>query len=77
MKALSNREESLVKLAILEANELLMDQMFRDFHIKAKHFSSEQQYKLQEVFEVLYTTLCEIVEEKGDLQSEYDPKTII
>jgi hypothetical protein len=34
--------------------------------------TTEQQNKMQEVFEVLYTTLAEIVEDHGALQSKYE-----
>ena len=72
MRSLTTKEENLIKLAIFEANELLMDQIFRDFGASTKRQTREQQNKMQEVFEVLYTTLAEIVEENGSLQSKYE-----
>jgi len=72
MRSLTKKEENLIKLAIFEANELLMDQIYRDFGASTKRQTSEQQNKMQEVFEVLYTTLAEIVEENGSLQSKYE-----
>lgn len=72
MRVLSTKEEALIKLAIFEANELLMDQIYRDFSVTSKKLTATQKYKLQEVFEVLYTVLCDTVENYGSLQSEYD-----
>jgi ClpP class serine protease len=72
MTALTRKEENLIKLAIFEANELLMDQIYRDFGASTRRQTYEQQNKMQEVFEVLYTTLAEIVKENGSLQSKYD-----
>ena len=72
MRSLTTKEENLIKLAIFEANELLMNQIFRDFGANTKRQTREQQNKMQEVFEVLYTTLAEIVEENGSLQSKYE-----
>ena len=72
MKPLTRKDEALIKLAIFEANEILMDQIYRDFSVTTKKLSSDQQYKLQEVFEVLYTTLADVIEDYGFLQSEYE-----
>lgn len=72
MKVLTKKEENLIKLAIFEANELLMDQIYRDFAVTTKNQNFEQQNKMQEVFEVLYTTLCDLVETNGSLQSKYE-----
>jgi hypothetical protein len=72
MKSLTTKEENLIKLAIFEANELLMDQLYRDFSVNIKNLSSFQQGKLQEVFEVLYTTLADVIEDQGFLQSKYE-----
>jgi len=72
MKPLTRKDEALIKLAIFEANEILMDQIYRDFGVTTKKLSSDQQYKLQEVFEVLYTTLADVIEDYGFLQSEYE-----
>ena len=72
MRALTRKEENLIKLAIFEANELLTDQIYRDFGVNLKCQNTEQQHKMQEVFEVLYTTLADIVEDHGALQSKYE-----
>lgn len=72
MKPLTRKDEALIKLAIFEANEILMDQIYRDFGVTTKKLSSDQQYKLQEVFEVLYTTLADVIEDYGFLQSKYE-----
>ena len=72
MKALTRKEENLIKLAIFEANELLMDQIYRDFGVSTKKLSIEQQTNLQQVFELLYTTLADVIEDQGNLQSEYE-----
>jgi hypothetical protein len=72
MRALTRKEENLIKLAIFEANELLMDQIYRDFGVSTKKLSIEQQTNLQTVFELLYTTLADVIEDQGNLQSEYE-----
>lgn len=72
MRALTRKEENLIKLAIFEANELLMDQLYRDFGVRTKKFTLKQQDNLNEVFELLYTTLADAVEDHGGLQSQYD-----
>lgn len=72
MRVLTRKEENLIKLAIFEANELLMDQLYRDFGIGKLNLKPEQQFKLQEVFEVLYTTLADVIEDQGNLQSRYE-----
>ena len=72
MRAITRNEENLIKLAIFEANELLMDQIYRDFSVNVKNLSSSQQGKLQKVFEVLYTTLADVIEDHGSLQSKYE-----
>jgi hypothetical protein len=36
MRVLTRKEENLIKLAIFEANELLMDQVYRDFGVSTK-----------------------------------------
>jgi hypothetical protein len=72
MRVLTRKEENLIKLAIFEANELLADQIYRDFGVNLKCQTVEQQHKMQEVFEVLYTTLADIIEDHGALQSKYE-----
>ena len=72
MRTLTRKEENLIKLAIFEANELLMDQIYRDFCVSTKKLSIEQQTNLQQVFELLYTTLADVIEDQGNLQSEYE-----
>lgn len=72
MRVLTRKEENLIKLAIFEANELLMDQIYRDFGVSTKKLSIEQQTSLQQVFEILYTTLADVIEDQGNLQFEYE-----
>lgn len=72
MKVLTRKEENLIKLAIFEGNEELMDRLWHDFNLNPKLFTPQQQSKLSEVFDVLYTTLCELVEDHGSLQSKYE-----
>lgn len=72
MRVLTRKEENLIKLAIFEANELLMDQVYRDFGVSTKKLKIEQQTNLQQVFELLYTTIADVIEDQGNLQSEYE-----
>jgi hypothetical protein len=57
MRVLTRKEEALIKLAIFEANELLMNQIYRDFGVVSVCKTSAQQNKMQELFELLYTLL--------------------
>ena len=72
MRPLTRKEENLIKLAIFEANELLMDQIYRDFGITLKKLKIEQQDNLYQVFELLYTTLADAIEDHGGLQSGHE-----
>ena len=72
MRALTRKEENLIKLAIFEANELLMDQIYRDFGVTLKKLTPLQQDNLQQVFELLYTTLADAIEDHGGLQSGHE-----
>lgn len=73
MRVLTRKEENLIKLAIFEANENLIDRIWQDFKINPqKLFTLQQQNKMQEVFEVLYTTLCDVVEDNAVLQPKHE-----
>lgn len=65
MTALTRKEESLIRLAIFEANELLMDQIYRDFGVSLNKVNQDQTYKLQELFEATFLTLCDIIEDNN------------
>jgi len=49
-----------------------MDQIYRDFGITLKKLKIEQQTNLQQVFELLYTTLADAIEDHGGLQSGHE-----
>lgn len=72
MKKLNEPEEQLIKLAVLEGLQEIMDKLNVDFKIKESDLTVHQEYRLQDLTELLYTLLCDVVEDFGVLQSEYD-----
>jgi hypothetical protein len=72
MKKLNEPEEQLIKLAVLEGLQEIMDKLNIDFKIKESDLTVHQEYRLQDLTELLYTLLCDVVEDFGVLQSEYD-----
>ena len=72
MRVLTDKETDLIKLAILEGIGELGSNLFIDFKIKPTDLTVHQNYRLSQIEELLYTLFCEVVEENGVLQSEYD-----
>jgi len=58
--------------AVIEQIENTQDVLRIDFKISSKHLTVHQQYRLNQIEDLLYTLFCEVVEENGVLQSEYD-----
>ena len=72
MRKLNEPEEQLIKLAALEGLQETMDKLRIDFKIRESDLTVHQEYRLQDITELLYTLFCDVVEDYGVLQSEYD-----
>jgi hypothetical protein len=72
MRKLNEPEEQLIKLAVLEGLQETMDKLRIDFKIRESDLTVHQEYRLQDITELLYTLFCDVVEDYGVLQSEYD-----
>jgi hypothetical protein len=77
MRILTEKETDLIALAVFEGTLTTERNLNMDFGIERSLFTVHQQYRLQQIESLLYTLFCEVVEENGVLQSEYDQKTII
>lgn len=72
MKILNQKELDLVRLAALEGIEKTQDNLRVDFKIRESDLTVHQAHRLNQITDLLYTLFCEVVEERGLLQSEYD-----
>ena len=72
MRVLKEKETELIKLAVQEGTMELTNGLHMDFKIKASDLTVHQQHRLNQIEELLYMLFCEVVEENGVLQSEYD-----
>jgi len=72
MRILNQKELDLVRLSVLEGIANTQDQLHIDFKISNRHLTVHQHHRLNQIEELLYTLFCEVVEEDGILQSEYD-----
>ena len=72
MKILNQKELDLVRLAVLEGIEKTQDNLRVDFKIRESDLTVHQAHRLNQITDLLYTLFCEVVEERGLLQSEYD-----
>ena len=72
MKVLNQKELDLVRLGVLEGLEKTKDNLRVDFKIRESDLTVHQAHRLNQITDLLYTLFCEVVEERGLLQSEYD-----
>jgi hypothetical protein len=72
MRILNQKELDLVRLAVIEQIANTQDVLRIDFKVSSKHLTVHQRHRLDQIEELLYTLFCEVVEENGVLQSEYD-----
>ena len=72
MRVLSDKELDLIKLAVFEGTLTIEENLNTDFRIERSLLTVHQLYRLQQIESLLYTLFCEVVEERGFLQSEYD-----
>lgn len=72
MRILKEKETELIKLAVQEGIVEIQNALRVDFKVKPAHLTIHQSYRLSQLEDLLYTLFCEVVEENGILQSEYD-----
>lgn len=72
MKVLNEEETTLIKLATQEGLVEIQNKLRIDFKVKPADLTVHQSHRLSQLEELLYTLFCEVVEENGVLQSEYD-----
>ena len=72
MKVLNEEETALIKLATQEGVVEIQNKLRIDFKVKPADLTVHQSHRLSQLEELLYTLFCEVVEENGALQSEYD-----
>jgi hypothetical protein len=72
MKILKEKETGLIKLAVQEGIIETQNKLWIDFKVKHSNLTVHQQHRLDQIEELLYTLFCQVVEENGVLQSEYD-----
>ena len=72
MKILNQKELDLVRLAVLEGVLETQNKLRIDFKIRESDLTVHQVIRLEQITDLLYTLFCQVVEERGTLQSEYD-----
>ena len=72
MRILNQKELDLVRLAVLEGLEETQNWLWIDFKVGNNSLTVHQQHRLNQITDLLYTLFCEVVEQDGVLQSEYD-----
>jgi hypothetical protein len=72
MRVLNQEELDLVRLGVLEGIIVLQSHIRIDFKVKDSDLTVHQKHRLEQIEGLLYTLFCEVVEENGVLQSEYD-----
>jgi hypothetical protein len=72
MKVLNEKETELIKLAVQEGLIETQSKLWIDFKVGNDSLTVHQDYRLSQITELLYTLFCEVVEQDGVLQSEYE-----
>jgi hypothetical protein len=72
MRTLSDKEANLVRLAAYEGIDTIVDRLWTDFKICQTQLTPLQSNRFSEFEDLLYTFLCELAEDHGVLQTEYD-----
>ena len=72
MRTLSEKETSLVRLAVYEGVDTIVDRVWTDFKVCQTQLTPLQLNRFNEFEDLLYTFLEELVEDHGVLQSEYE-----
>jgi hypothetical protein len=72
MRALNEKETNLVRLAVYEGVDTMVDRIWTDFKVCQTQLTPLQSQRFSEFEDLLYTFLEELVEDHGILQSEYE-----
>ena len=72
MRILNEEEVTLIKLATQEGIVEIQNKLRIDFKVKPADLTVHQSHRLSQIEDLLYTLFCEVVEERGVLQSEYE-----
>ena len=72
MRILSDKEANLVRLAVYEGIDTIVDRLWTDFKVDQTQLTPLQSNRFSEFDDLLYTFLEAIAEDHGVLQSEYE-----
>jgi hypothetical protein len=72
MRILSDKETDLITMAVIEGLIETQNKLWIDFKVNPNDLTVHQKHRLDQLEGLLYTLFCEVVEENGVLQSEYD-----
>jgi hypothetical protein len=72
MRVLNQKELDLVRLSALEGIITIKESLRVDFKIRESDLTVHQTIRLEQITDLLYTLFCQVVEERGVLQSKYD-----
>ena len=72
MRTLSDKEANLVRLAVYEGIDTIVDRLWTDFKVDQTRLTALQSNRFNEFEDLLYTFIGELVEDHGVLQSEYE-----
>jgi hypothetical protein len=72
MRTLNEKETNLVRLAVYEGVDTMVDRIWTDFKVCQTQLTPLQSERFSEFEDLLYTFLEELVEDHGILQSEYE-----
>lgn len=72
MRTLNEKETNLVRLAVYEGVDTMVDRLWTDFKVCQTQLTPLQSERFSEFEDLLYTFLEELAEDHGVLQSEYE-----
>jgi hypothetical protein len=72
MRTLNEKETNLVRLAVYEGVDTMVDRIWTDFKVCQTQLTPLQSERFSEFEDLLYTFLEELVEDHGVLQSKYE-----
>jgi hypothetical protein len=72
MRILNEKETNLVRLAVYEGIDTIVDRLWTDFKVCQTQLTPLQSERFSEFEDLLYTFLEELAEDHGVLQSEYE-----
>lgn len=72
MRTLNEKETNLVRLAVYEGIDTMVDRLWTDFRVCQTKLTPLQADRFSEFEDLLYTFLEELAEDHGILQTEYE-----